>query len=147
MIVDEELRLHFLADPVLRATCAPVTEVDEGIRQLAREMLAALPRWNGCGLAAPQVGRSLRLFVLDVGGERAFVNPRIVSTSLERTQRVEGCLSLPGVQSLVSRPSFVTVEATGLDGNPFTIEARGFKATAIQHEIDHLDGVLMIDPH
>jgi peptide deformylase len=143
----EALQLRYHPDPILRAACETVTSVDEGIRELAREMLASLPRFHGCGLAAPQIGRALQLFVVNVGGERVFINPRIVSASDVRVERLEGCLSFPDLRTAVSRPSSIVIEAIGLDGNPFTIEARGFRAVAVQHEYDHLQGILMIDPH
>ena len=141
-----DLELRFRPDPILRTKCTPITVVDEGIRQLAQEMLACLPRWGAAGLAAPQVGRPIRLFVTNVGAGLVFINPRIVSTASERVERIEGCLSLPGMQAIVSRPKSLVIESVGLDGNLYTIEAQGFKAVAIQHEADHLDGVLMIDP-
>jgi peptide deformylase len=139
-------------DPVLRQVCAPVEVFDQALIDLGEAMLAALPSMSGVGLAAPQVGRSIRLFVVDVwwnqGAKepgRAFVNPKVTPIGKGRQRMSEGCLSVPGRRRRVERARKVQVEAQDLQGQPFTLIAEGLLAVALQHENDHLDGVLFID--
>jgi peptide deformylase len=109
-------------------------------------MFATMYSAAGQGLAAPQVGRRVRVAVVDVAGTRcSLINPRITAMSEERARGVEGCLSIPGVRATVERPAFVTVEALDAKGEIQVIEAEGELARCLQHEIDHLDGVLYID--
>jgi peptide deformylase len=144
--------IRILGDPVLRAPAEEVREFDEEIQTLARDMLDTMYRAAGIGLAGPQVGVSKRVIVLDVGqadeedgAPVALVNPRVVEFSRKRDRAPEGCLSIPGMEEVVERPASVTVEAFTPEGEPVTLEADGLFSRALQHEIDHLDGVLFID--
>jgi len=137
-------------DPFLARKAAPVAEVDNRIQVLIRDMFQTMYGAEGIGLAAPQVGVGKRVVVLDVSpvdetiAPLALVNPEIVSRKGSVTA-VEGCLSVPGIQGEVCRAE--TVEVHGMDeqGNPLRIRAAGILSRALQHEIDHLDGVLFID--
>ena len=117
------------------------------VRDLVRRMFETMYGEDGIGLAAVQVGRPLRVFVTKVKDdrERVYVNPEIVETSIEQETAEEGCLSIPGVHADVTRSARVSVQATGLNGRTFRLNASGLLARAIQHEIDHLNGVLFID--
>ena len=132
-------------DPVLRQKAEPVTQITKKVRRLIKDMVETMVAAEGVGLAAPQVGVSQRIIVVDVGeGPMAFINPEIQLSSGTQLD-VEGCLSVPGVWGYVERAMEVVV--TGLDenGKPTKIKADEFLARALQHEIDHLDGVLFID--
>ncbi len=140
-----------LGDPVLREPGREVETFDEELRTLVDEMFATMVAAEGAGLAAPQVGVSLRVLVADVRqseGEHAraaLVNPRVVESGAERDKEPEGCLSIPGVREVVERPWSVVVEGVDPTGEPVRIEAEGLWARVLQHEIDHLNGVLFID--
>ena len=144
------LPIRIYPDPVLRVKCRPVTEFDAGLRKLAADMVETMHVAPGVGLAAPQVGVELRLAVVDVTvGEdlsqlRVLVNPEVVERIGLETE-VEGCLSLPGINDKVDRPVAVTVRAQDLSGQPFELQAEGYFARAVCHEIDHLDGILFTD--
>jgi peptide deformylase len=144
-----DLTIEQLGSPVLRATARDVTELDEELHELVHAMFATMYDAEGQGLAAPQVGISRRLAIVDVpprqGRSHVLINPRIVSASRERAREIEGCLSIPGVSGVVERPAAVVVEALGVDGTPLRLEAEGELARCCQHEIDHLDGMLYID--
>lgn len=137
-------------DPFLSTKAAPVTRMDDSVRRLIDDMFETMYAASGVGLAAPQVGSGRRVIVVDVSPVEkdvppmALVNPEIVSRrgSAEAT---EGCLSVPGVEGVVCRPEFVTVKGLNELGDPVRFEAGGLLARAVQHEIDHLDGVLFID--
>jgi peptide deformylase len=137
-------------DPFLARKAAPVAAVDDRIRTLVRDMFETMYAAEGIGLAATQVGVGKRVVVLDVSpvdetiSPMAVVNPEIVSRNGSVTG-VEGCLSVPGVQGEVCRAE--TVEVRGMDeqGNPLRIQAAGILSRALQHEIDHLDGILFIE--
>lgn len=131
---------------ILNRKAEPVKDIDDSIRKLGADMLAALAG-RGIGLAGPQVDESLRIFVTDVEGDkpRVFINPEIVLTSQELVSFEEGCLSLPRLYLDVIRPEFVRVQAWNERGRPFTIETGGLLARVIQHEYDHLEGILFID--
>jgi len=135
---------------VLRKRAKPVTSVSPALKRLADEMLESMYASNGIGLAAPQIGESVRLIVVDVGGEekrdpRVFFNPEIVSSSGEAVAE-EGCLSVPDVWADVTRPETITLKALDYDGNPVELKnLDGLLARCIQHEIDHLEGVLFVD--
>lgn len=139
-------------DPFLKTTAEPVAEVDDSIRGLIDSMTATMYAARGIGLAAVQVGVAKRVVVLDVPtddaerGENlvALVNPRITASS-GTTRYEEGCLSVPGITADVTRADNITVEALDRDGREISIEASGLFAIAIQHEIDHLEGILFID--
>ncbi len=142
--------LCYYGNPVLRKTAAPVEAFDDDLRALVEGMTEALREANGVGLAAPQVGVSKRVAVIDTEyGETppyVLVNPEIIETSEETTVEDEGCLSLPGISLDVSRPTRVSVRARNEKGEEYTIKnASGLLAKALQHEIDHLNGILFID--
>ena len=124
-----------------------VEGVDGDLAAYAQEMIDTMHQAKGIGLAGPQVGRLERLFVVHVPDDepRVFINPRIVAASPEEGPWEEGCLSIPGVYADVNRPLEITVEALDSGGNPFRMDADGLLARVIQHEHDHLDGVLFID--
>ena len=136
-----------LGDPILKRHSVVVPEVNEEIRTLVDGMIEAMDRDKGVGLAAVQVGRLLRLFVVRVPGDtaRVFINPDILETSIEQAPFEEGCLSIPGMYTDVIRPTSVRIQAWNLKGRPFTLNAEGYLARVIQHEFDHLNGILFID--
>lgn len=140
--------IEVLGAPVLRRVADPVDDIDLAIRELVDAMFETMYASMGQGLAAPQVGRSLRLAVVDVppeGPQHVLINPRVAWTSVERARGIEGCLSIPGVSAMVERPAEIVVEALDLDGQLRTLGAGGELARCFQHEIDHLNGVLYID--
>lgn len=136
-----------LGEGILRRKAEPVAEVNDEIRQLVSDMFDTMIDADGVGLAGPQIGRSLRVFVLiaDDDVRRVFINPQIIRTSGELCDYEEGCLSVPKVYESIRRPKEVTVQALDENGRSFTLEADGLLARIIQHENDHLDGVMFID--
>ena len=141
------IRIYKLGEEVLREKAMPIEKVTDEIKTLIGDMFETMVEANGVGLAAPQVGKKLRLFVAaaDDDVKRVFINPQIVSTSEEVGDYEEGCLSIPGVYESIRRPVRVTVQALDENGKPFTLEADGLLARIIQHETDHLDGILFSD--
>jgi peptide deformylase len=159
------LEITKLGHPVLRARAEPVAAIDEKVRQLATDMLETMYAHDGCGLAANQVGVARRLIVIDtrearkrpsvlrLGGKSRPVHKHmpmvLVNPELEESgasvEDSEACLSIPGVHGEVERPAVVRLRALDLDGQPVEFEAEGLLARALQHEVDHLDGVLFID--
>jgi len=143
--------LRFYPDPVLRETCRPVERFDRDLQAFVDDLAESMYVHKGVGLAAPQVGETVRVAVIDVdqqdGNPRLIelVNPEIVDVSEEIGEFEEGCLSFPDEAELVRRPARVTVKAFDREGAAFEITADGLLATALQHEIDHLDGTLFID--
>ncbi len=136
--------LHYGEEP-LRETSKPVTEINDEVRRLVADMFETMYESKGVGLAAPQIGVNLRVAVIDIGEDpMVFINPRIIKSSGKETCD-EGCLSFPGLTEKVERARKVVAEATDLDGSVYEIEAEGLMARAIQHELDHLDGVLFVD--
>lgn len=141
----------YYGDPVLREKTEKITEIDREIKDLVRDMIATLKDAGGLGLAAPQVGASKRVFIIDLTSidltesVKVFINPKILYTSENEVIMEEGCLSFPGIYQRIQRPEVVRVKATDLEGKEFTLEASGMLARAIQHENDHLNGVLYID--
>lgn len=154
-----------VGDPVLREKCTEVSDINEDIITLAENMLETMYHANGVGLAAPQIGRALRMAVIDVShdpecisfmtvnGEEVdmmdhmplvFINP-VMELDGPRSVETEGCLSIRGVRAPVGRPSIVRVKLQQLDGSTIEIETDGLLARAFQHEIDHLDGILFLD--
>lgn len=136
-------------DPVLRKKAKRITTISEDLLQLLQDLTDTMIEAPGVGLAAPQVGASVRAIVVreDVDDEaqvHCLLNPRIVASAGE-VDSVEGCLSFPTLQGIVTRPEQVVTEAIGPDGKPVRLEADGLLARAIQHEIDHLNGVLFVD--
>ncbi len=139
--------LHY-PDPRLHQSATPVTEFTAQLKQLAEDMAETMYAAPGVGLAAPQVNVHKRLVVIDVSEEKnalmVLVNPHILAREGEQEYE-EGCLSVPGVYSKISRAARVRVQAQNLDGEPFEIEADGLLAVCLQHEIDHLDGKVFVD--
>jgi peptide deformylase len=140
------LNVRLYGDPVLRKVAEPVAVVTPEIRKIIEDMVDSM--WNqvGIGLAAPQVGISLRIVVMDdgKGGARALVNP-VITDRRGTVREEEGCLSLPGIFADIERSKWIRVQALDGDGVPISFEAQGLQAKVVQHEIDHLDGMLFID--
>lgn len=160
------LKIVKLGHPVLRAKAEPIDEIDGALKALADDMLDAMYAHDGCGLAANQVGVTRRIIVIDVreakkrpsvlridGKPRpvhkhmpmVLINPEVGPVSGEKVTGSEACLSIPGVHGDVERPAVVRATALDLDGNAVEFEAEGLLARALQHEADHLDGILFID--
>ncbi len=134
-----------LGDQILREKAKPVPKVTDNIRKLLNNLADTLREANGVGLAAPQIGVSKRVVVVDVGeGLIELVNPEISERQGEDTDS-EGCLSIPGVYGEVSRAARVVVKALDRNGEVIKVEGTGLLARALQHEIDHLDGILFVD--
>ena len=139
------LSLHLLGSPVLRQHSAEVKTVDDEIRRLVADLFETMDAARGVGLAANQVGVARRVAVVDADDDRfVMIDPTIVETEGSTTAE-EGCLSIPDIYGDVTRPERVVVEALDQDGVRYRKEATGLKARAIQHEIDHLDGILFLD--
>ncbi|HEU5049045.1 MAG TPA: peptide deformylase [Gemmatimonadales bacterium] len=139
------LPLHLLGSPVLRQRSDEVAAVDDEVRALIASMFETMDASQGVGLAANQVGVARRVAVIDADGHRiALVNPRIVSAEGRATAE-EGCLSIPEVFAEVTRPERIVLEALDADGRSYRLETGGLAARAVQHEIDHLDGILFLD--
>lgn len=139
------LNIRKAGDPVLKQKAAPVEKITRKIKELLDDMAETMYAADGVGLAAPQVGVSQRIIVLDVGeGLIQLINP-VITNSEGQESASEGCLSIPGVYGDVERSSRVTVEGYERTGKPIRIQAEGLLARALQHEIDHLEGVLFID--
>lgn len=139
------LRLHLLGSPVLRQRSGEVETVDDDVRALVEGMFETMDAAEGVGLAANQIGIARRVAVIDADGHRiAMINPRIVSAEGRATAE-EGCLSIPDVFAEVTRPERVVLEALDANGQPYRLEVGALAARAIQHEIDHLDGILFVD--
>ena len=137
--------IRMVGDPVLRQRAAEVTTIDGRLAKLADDMIVTMYDAPGLGLAAPQVGVEKRLFVYDVGdGPRTIVNAEIVETDGEWAYE-EGCLSVPGLSWEIVRPKQVHLRGVDLDGNEVDIEADEILARCFQHELDHLDGVLLLE--
>jgi peptide deformylase len=136
-------------NPILRKISEPVEAAEiprPDFQKLIDEMTETLIRANGVGLAAPQVGLSKRLIIVQTkNGPTAFINPKIFSTSLSKKENEEGCLSVPGVWGIVKRHAKVKVKALNRQGEKVMIKAGGLESIIFQHEIDHLDGILFID--
>jgi len=136
-------------DPVLEKPGATITEFDAALEELAEDMFATMYAAQGVGLAAPQIGKSIRIAVVDVTGGKnpeakiVLVNPQIIHAEGEKREE-EGCLSIPGFRGYVVRPQFVTVKAQNAKGETFEIRGEDLLARAFCHEIDHLNGVLFL---
>jgi peptide deformylase len=149
--VGESLPILLVPDPTLRAKCRPVAPGDnDTVRALLPRMFATMYNAPGIGLAAPQIGQKLRFIVVDVQPKEerhpiALINPEIVARSTELAAREEGCLSLPGQFAEITRPALVKVRYLDETGARKEIEAEGLLSACLQHEIDHLDGVLFVD--
>ena len=143
------LKIYKLGEEVLRQKSLPIKdeEINDDLRALAEEMFETMDNANGVGLACPQIGKNIRMFVATADDDvrRVFINPQIVATSDDSVPYEEGCLSVPQVYENIMRPSKVTVQAQDQNGKRFVLEAEGLLARIIQHENDHLDGVIFID--
>jgi peptide deformylase len=144
-----EIRL--LGDPVLREEADEVVAFGDGLRALVRDMFETMYHEEGIGLAATQIGVASRVIVVDLRREdhddepMALVNPRVTWASSEKSKQTEGCLSIPGLEEIVERPAKVRVEAHDPEGERVELHADELLARALQHEIDHLDGILFLD--
>lgn len=146
--VPKVLPIRFFPDPILQVRCAPVKDINDEIKQLAYDMLLTMMKGNGIGLAAPQVGKVLRMFVADVewpekrvdSQSYIFINPTIEPIGDSIIKSVEGCLSFPEERFDQKRAKSVRIKSTDLEGKPYELEADGMLAVVIQHEMDHLDG-------
>lgn len=152
MAEPKEFEVVLYPDPVLRRETADIETFDEELRAIVDGMFARMFESKGVGLAAPQVGLSKRIFVLNDESDEAkpernltLINPTIKSRSGAKVKFEEGCLSLPGVYAEITRPDRCIVEAFDVDGNEFELEYDGFVSRIIQHEFDHLEGVLLVD--
>ena len=143
------MKIYKLGEDIIRQKCVPVEadEINDSLRETFNEMFETMLAADGVGLAAPQIGVAKRYFVIISDDEvrRVFINPQIISTSNDLCDYDEGCLSLPGFNETIKRPSKVTVQALNEFGKPFTLNADGLLARIIQHENDHLDGIVYID--
>jgi peptide deformylase len=141
--------VKFLGDPVLRQRASELVEVTDETRKLIADMFETMYAEEGIGLAAPQIGESQRVIVVDPHEEGsepfALINPKIVETSDETDRAEEGCLSIPGLREVVERAVRVSVEGLDPQGNPTRMDAEGLVARILQHEIDHIDGIVFID--
>jgi peptide deformylase len=151
-----KLPILYYGHPTLRLKCAPVEEITDDIKQLVADMIETMDACDGVGIAAPQVGRAIRLFVLrnyieaddgsfTMSDPIVYINPKLSNPSDEVDEDIEGCLSLPGLRLSVNRPLKIFVEATDLNGNVFQEEIEGYNARVRMHENDHINGVLFID--
>lgn len=144
------LTIKIIGDEVLRQKAETVTEFDDELKKLADEMIQVMYESDGIGLAAPQVGISKRLLVIDISeinsefGPMTFVNPEIVENTGEITME-EGCLSIPGVRESVTRPAEIVLKYQDVEGNEKTERFNDWMSRVLQHEIDHLEGVLFTD--
>ena len=157
MVVSKEaleippLEIHMMGNKVLRATGKRISKVDKAVRDLAKDMLRSMYSAKGIGLAAPQVGIAKRMLVIDLDIENStslplvMINPEITTVSAGIDTYEEGCLSIPGVYLDVVRPSTIKVSFRDEMGRPRKMNANGLMARCIQHEIDHLNGVLFVD--
>lgn len=144
-----EFEVVLYPDPILRRTADPIDRFDDALRDLVRAMFARMKKSNGVGLAAPQIGLRQRLLVLnptgDAGDDLVFVNPTILARAGQKVAYDEGCLSFPGIFAEIVRPDRCTLKAFDPHGNPVEKEFEGFTSRIIQHEYDHLEGVLLVD--
>ena len=150
------LPLRYYGDPILRKRGQEIAVFDEELKQFAETLIQTMYANPAAGLAAPQVGRSIRMFArrnfivkengwIEYTDAQIFINPRITVLSDELQEEDEGCLSIPGLRANVIRPMHIRVEAFDQHGNPFTEELEGYKARIVMHENDHINGVLFID--
>lgn len=142
----------YMGEPVLRERAKEVEVFDDDLRRLVDDMFETMYAAEGIGLAAPQIGISRRIFVIDTRddeddarGRYALINPELVEVSDETDRAPEGCLSIPGLEEVVERPSRVVLRAQDPEGNDVEIDADDLLGRALQHELDHLDGVLFLD--
>ena len=141
-----------MGDPVLRQRATPVDIFDDELKKLVDDMYETMYHAEGIGLAANQIGIARQVLVVDIrdekdaaAGRMALINPRIVMVTDELDKESEGCLSIPGLEEVVERPWGVRVEGVDVAGKPVSVEAEALLARALQHEIDHLEGILFLD--
>jgi peptide deformylase len=136
-----------VGNELLRVKAEPVNRIGPEYVKLAAEMIEAMHQGKGVGLAGPQIGLMKRIFVVHAEGDapRVFINPSIIETSQDMVKYEEGCLSVPGIWAEVIRPSAIRIQAWNEKGRPFTLDVGGLLARIIQHEYDHLEGILFID--
>lgn len=151
------IQLTYYGNPILRKKCAPIEELTDDVRAFIREMVEWVREKDGLGLAGPQAGRALRVFVTcspkpsddgrHVAGDqiKVYINPKLTDPSPETWVQREACFSIPGVYPDIERPIRITVEALDLEGNMFTETLEGLPARIVMHENDHINGVLMMD--
>ncbi len=150
------LELCYYANPILRKRALPIKKVTDEIREFANDMIETMDEYKGIGLAANQVGKAIRMFVvrkektlpdgkMGVGDAKVYINPVLSEPGEEHDTLLEGCLSFPGIQVEVERPLAITVEALDLEGNKFKEVITGYDARVIMHENDHLNGTFFID--
>ena len=145
------LDIHYLGDRVLRQPAKRIAKVDDKIRTTVREMLQTMYSADGIGLAAPQVGINKQLIVIDLALDKpdepplVLINPKILKTSSNFCNSEEGCLSVPGVYLDVTRPDEIELSYKNEQGKPCKLKASGLLSRAIQHEMDHLNGVMFVD--
>ncbi len=139
--------IRVIGDPVLRTPCDWITDVDDRVRSLVEDLLETVDMDGRAGLAAPQIGVGLRAFSWNIDGDIGYVlNPKLVEVSKEEIQDGdEGCLSVPGLWYPTERAWYARVEGTDLDGKPVIVEGEELMARALQHETDHLEGMIYID--
>lgn len=151
-----QLSLRYYGDPILRKRCRSITAITDQIKELVQSMIAIMDKYDGIGLAAPQVGRDIRLFVLrnyielendkwELSEPKVYINPKLSFPNKKIVVDEEGCLSLPKLLYKIARPNLVLIEALDLNGNIFTEEVEDYNARVRMHENDHLNGVLFID--
>lgn len=151
-----QLKIYHYDHPILRTPCQPIEIITEEIRQLAHDMIETMYAADGVGLAAPQVGYAVRLFVLREYRENeeghwflsepfVYINPVLTDYGKNKLTDTEGCLSIPGLRLPVARPDHITISAMNLEGKLFTETVEGYNARIRMHENDHLNGVLFID--
>lgn len=144
------LKIHKYGDPVLKQKAETVTEFNEELKQLFSDMLETMYAASGLGLAANQVGVLKRVIVIDTGTAESpkvlrLANPEIIEFSREKKEYEEGCLSFPGIMEKILRPARIKIKAQDPDGKEIIVEAEGLAAVAIQHETDHINGVVFIN--
>ena len=141
------MKVLYLGEESLRCPSKAVEQIDTELRELIRNMFITMEEDKGIGLAAPQVGENIRLFIvkIDDGIERVFINPQIIATSEQQCSYEEGCLSIPNIYASVIRPEAITIQYKDMNGRRKTMQASGLLARVIQHEYDHLEGILFID--
>ncbi|MFJ2370165.1 peptide deformylase [Microbacterium sp. NPDC087665] len=137
--------IRIFGDPVLRSVCAPITELDDGARALVDDLVDTVKLPGRAGVAAPQIGVALRAFSYNIDGDIGYViNPVLTEVRGEPVPTGEGCLSVPGLWHDALRHPWARVEGIDLDGSPVVLEGEGLLAQALQHETDHLDGMLYL---
>lgn len=140
-----KLEIKKYPDPVLRKKCSKIEKVDQEIKELADNMIETMKKADGIGLAGSQVGVNKKIFVTNVKGEeKVFINPEITK-KIGRNSFKEGCLSLPGIEVGVERADKIEIKALNKKGEEFKMEAEGLYAACLQHEFEHLKGILIID--